>query len=379
MAHSDFERLVAAARILVVDDEIFNCRLVERFLHSLGYSNVVTTNDPREVRELQLHHDFDLVLLDVEMPYLSGFEVIEILNTHRRHDDYLPILVFTGHQDRDVRLRALASGAKDFLTKPLEPAEATHRIRNLLEVRILHNMNRIERDRYQDLLGSILPGPIIRRLRNGETRIADRLDDASVLFSDLVGFTAYSANREPSEVVDALTGLFSEFDALAKHHDLEKIKTIGDAYMVVGGLAPDDHDHAPRMADLALSMVMATANNKHARKAGFRIRIGLHRGPIIAGLLGGARSTYDVWGDTINTASRFESTSLPGRTNISEAFAAAVRNEFFLEPRGKIALAGKGELDAYFLGERRAPVRHKAEHSFSFTRDGATAAKGTIQ
>ena len=356
--------LIASAKILIVDDEIFHTRLVERFLRSIGYSNIVVTNDPRTVRELQFQQDFDLVLLDVDMPHLNGFEVISLLDAHRKKDDYLPILVFTGHADRDVRLKALAAGAKDFLTKPLEPDEARHRIRNLLQVRILHNLNRIERNRYQDLLGSILPRPIIARLRKGEERIADRLDCASVLFSDLVGFTGFSTGREPREIISSLSAIFGAFDRLVVRHGMEKIKTIGDAYMVVGGLERGDTDHAQRAADLALDMINAIETSEEARRVGLTVRIGLHCGPLVAGLLGGTKSTYDVWGDTVNTASRFESASLPGRINVSGDFAAQLDGKFELEPRGPIALKGKGEMDAYFVGQRFIPVRHKSEHSF---------------
>ena len=366
MARNDLETRIAAAKILIVDDEIFNTRLVERFLRSLGYFNITVTNDPREVREMQLLHDYDLVLLDIDMPHLDGFEVIKLLNVHRTLDDYLPILVFTGHTDRDVRLRALAAGAKDFLTKPLEPVEARHRIRNLLEVRVLHNLNRLERDRFQSLLGAILPHAVIARLRKGDTRIANRIEGASILFSDLVGFTRYSADREPAEVVDALTETFNAFDELVRLHDLEKVKTIGDAYMVVGGLQPDDDDHALRMADLALAMTSLIASGEKTTQSGFQLRVGLHCGPIVAGLLGGTRSTYDVWGDTVNTASRFETTSLPGRVNLSPAFAHRIEKHFALEARGPVTLAGKGESEAFFLGPRFTPVRYKTEVSFRF-------------
>lgn len=364
MKELDLDDLVSAARILVIDDDVFHLGLVERFLGTLGYKNIVTTKDPRQVMDLQFHHSFDLVLTDVDMPHMSGFDVIAALNSNRRKNDYLPVLVFTGHQERDVRIRALAAGAKDFLTKPLEPNEARHRIRNLLEVRILHNLNRREKERYEELLGSILPRSIIARLAKGESRIANRIRNASILFSDLVGFTTFSAQRQPNEVVQALTDIFSIFDELTRRHGLEKIKTIGDAYMVVGGLTNGDTDHALRAADLALDMANAVANNERIEWTGFRIRIGLHVGPIVAGLLGGTKSTYDVWGDTINTASRFENASLPGRINVSPAFAEVVETHFDLEPRGKIVLAGKGETEAYFLGPRRAEKRHTSEPSF---------------
>lgn len=366
MRTEELDRLVLEAKILVVDDEVFHTRFVERFLRSLGYSNIVVVNDPRTVQELRFRTNFDLVLLDIEMPHLNGFEVMSLLTSDRRREDYVPILVFTGHTDTSFRLKALASGAKDFLTKPLEPVEAKYRIRNLLEVKVLHNVNRTERDRYQDLLVSILPRAIIYRLGNGETRIADRIENMSVLFADLVGFTAFSAEREPDEVIRMLSVIFGAFDKLVWRHGLEKVKTIGDAYMVVGGIESDDDDHAARMADLALAMMAWIKENDEARHANLRARIGLHCGPLVAGLLGGARSTYDVWGDTVNTASRYETESVPGRINLSPAFADQLDGAFELESRGNISAKGKGELAAYFLGDRRKAARYKSEYSFRF-------------
>lgn len=348
---------LAASKILVADDDTFHNQVVARFLRSAGYTKIFLCEDPREVEKLEIENQFDLVLLDLDMPHLSGLDVIGILRDCQRADEHLPIIVFTGHSKREVRIDALARGADDFLTKPIDPLEAKHRIQNLLSSRLLHNLNRAERQRNEEILTSIIPRQIVARMKAGETRIADYIEHASILFVDLEGFTAFSARNAPSVVVDFLDSLFSLFDRLTEKHGLEKIKTIGDAYMVLGGLVPDDRGHVNRIAQLALDMIANAPLLKVPGAHQVQFRIGIHCGPIIAGVLGGARSVFDVWGDTVNTASRFESSSSPGRVNVSSEFAKLVDGKFELEPRGAIWLAGKGEMNAYFLGPQRGESR----------------------
>jgi class 3 adenylate cyclase len=195
------------------------------------------------------------------------------------------------------------------------------------------------------LLLNVFPKPIIDRLNAGETLIADRHDDVTVLFSDLVGFTEISSWLPVAELVAGLNALFSSFDASCDRFGVEKIKTIGDAYLAVAGLHGSDGNHATACADLALAMVEAV------RDAGppWQIRIGIHRGPVVAGVIGQRKYVYDVWGDTVNVASRLETSSDPGRIQISDAVAQGLGEAFPLERRGAIELKGKGPIDTYFL------------------------------
>ncbi|HEX2031927.1 MAG TPA: adenylate/guanylate cyclase domain-containing protein [Actinomycetota bacterium] len=206
-----------------------------------------------------------------------------------------------------------------------------------------------ERARSHSLLLNILPQAIIDRLGDGETTIADRYASVTVLFSDLVGFTSISSELEPQLLVSELNRLFSEFDALCERTEVEKIKTIGDAYLAVGGLPGTRADHATAVAELALGMVEAVARLNVSSGRDWRIRIGVHSGPAVAGVIGTRKFVYDVWGDTVNVANRLESSAEPNRIHVSEPVAEALRGTFDLEPRGTIDLKGKGDTKSFLL------------------------------
>jgi class 3 adenylate cyclase len=203
------------------------------------------------------------------------------------------------------------------------------------------------------LLLNILPVSIARRLKQGEVVIADRFEEMTVLFADCVGFTRMSSQLSPAEVVEMLNAMFSIFDGLADRYGLEKIKTIGDAYMVVGGLTPGASDHAADMADMALEMIAGVAPLREETGRDLEIRVGMHTGPGVAGVIGLKKFIYDVWGDTVNMASRMESLGLPGRIQVSEATYDRLKDSFIFEPRAIMEVKGKGQLATYFLVGRR--------------------------
>jgi class 3 adenylate cyclase len=207
----------------------------------------------------------------------------------------------------------------------------------------------------EQLLLNILPPSIADRLRGGETVIADRFDEMTVLFADCVGFTELSSRLSPTELVVVLNEVFSIFDNLADRYGLEKIKTIGDAYMVVGGLVPDGEgrSHVARVADMALDVIDAVADYRARTGSPLEVRIGMHAGPTVAGVIGLKKFIYDVWGDAVNMASRMESTGIPGRIQVSEQTQERLASEFVFESRGEIEVKGKGRLRTWFLVGRR--------------------------
>jgi class 3 adenylate cyclase/CHASE3 domain sensor protein len=209
-----------------------------------------------------------------------------------------------------------------------------------------------EKQRSEDLLLKILPRPIVKRLGNGETLIADDIPEATILFADLAGFTALSSTMVAVEIVEMLDLLFSRFDALACRFGLEKIKTIGDGYMVAGGVPDPRADHAAAVVEMAIAMNEATDVATRALgvlRQPLRVRIGVHSGPLIAGVLGTNKLIYDVWGDTVNIASRMEKYGEPGRIHISAATRALLGDLHRFEARGKIDIKGKGKMETYFL------------------------------
>lgn len=206
-----------------------------------------------------------------------------------------------------------------------------------------------EKQKSEHLLLNILPQAIVDRLKQLESAIADRFDDSTVMFADIVGFTALSAHVSPIEVVNLLNQIFSVFDRLADKHGLEKIKTIGDAYMVAGGLPIPRTDSPEAVANMALDMLDAMADFQPAGSSPLEIRIGLNTGPVVAGVIGIKKFIYDLWGDTVNVASRMESTGLPGRIQVSEDTYLRLRTRFEFEERGLIPIKGKGTMKTYWL------------------------------
>ena len=204
------------------------------------------------------------------------------------------------------------------------------------------------------LLLNILPESIADRLRGGELTIADQFDEMTVLFADVVGFTRMSTTMAPAELIAMLNEVFSMCDELSDKYGLEKIKTIGDAYMVVGGLTSHEADEAERVADMGLEMIDSVRRYSEASGRALEIRIGLHAGPAVAGVVGIKKFIYDVWGDTVNTASRMESHGVPGRIQVTESTYERLRDTFEFEERGVVDVRGKGEMRTYLLIGRRA-------------------------
>ncbi len=210
----------------------------------------------------------------------------------------------------------------------------------------------IEQARSEKLLLNILPQSIADRLKASDSRIADSHEAVTILFADLVNFTEISAGMPPSELVDLLNQVFSEFDHLSEKYNLEKIKTIGDAYMVVGGVPNARADHAIAVADMALEMQTVLADTAAKTGKNLMMRIGINSGPVVAGVIGSIKFSYDLWGDTVNVASRMEHYGLPGVIQVTETTYALLQHHYIFEARGAIKIKGKGDVEAYILKGR---------------------------
>ncbi len=217
---------------------------------------------------------------------------------------------------------------------------------------------REEQAKAEELLLNILPSSIAEKLKAQTRPIADHFGSASILFADVVDFTPWSERLQPAEVVGHLDRLFTHFDALAERYELEKIKTIGDCYMVAAGVPTPRPDHAHALAHVALDMLDAMRRQEELAALGLELRIGINSGPVIAGVIGRKRFLYDLWGDAVNTASRMESHGTAGRIQITRATYELLADEFECEPRGTISVKGKGEVEAwYLLGPSDGPAR----------------------
>lgn len=350
-------KAVQSSRILVVDDNASNRDVLERRLVRDGHQ-ILTAATGTSALELVGRETFDLILLDLIMPEMSGFEVLRRLKA-AEHTSHIPVIVISALDELDSVVRCIEAGAEDYLTKPFNPILLRARIGASLEKKWLRDREKKfitdlqqEKARSETLLLNILPLSIVNRMRNGEMVIADSVAEATILFCDLVGFTTLSAELTAGRIIDFLSKIFSAFDSLAAEHGVEKIKTIGDAYMVAAGIPEAQSDHAERIAALAPRMLEAVSAIAEAAELKVQARIGVHTGPITAGVIGTHKFVYDVWGDTVNTASRMESHSLPGRIQISAATQAALADRFKLERRGMIEIKGKGMMETYFLNKR---------------------------
>jgi adenylate cyclase len=343
-----------ASRILIVDDNASNRDVLERRLVREGHQ-VATAVDGAAALQLVVGQTFDLILLDLIMPEMSGFEVLRRLKA-AEHSSHIPVIVISALDELDSVVRCIEAGAEDYLTKPFNPVLLRARIGASLEKKWLRDRQQQfvadleqEKARSETLLLNILPQSIVDRMRNGEMVIADRIAEATILFCDLVGFTTLSQELSADRTIDFLSKIFSTFDRLAAELGVEKIKTIGDAYMVAAGIPEAQADHADRIAALAPRMLDAVSAIAAATALQLAARIGIHTGPVTAGVIGTHKFVYDVWGDTVNTASRMESQSLPGRIQVSAATRTALGDRFKLERRGVIEVKGKGMMETYFL------------------------------
>jgi len=352
-------------KVLVVDDSRTLRRLLIRELNNIGITNITEAGDGNEALEKVRAESFDLMLLDMEMPELDGLGVLNIVKSDPALS-YLPVIVVSGAEQFEKTVECIQIGAEDYLPKPFDPVLLRARVFSSLEKKRLRDLDRehiallqhekellnIEQMKTEKLMLNILPKPIAERLKKGEKNISGSYPEVTILFSDLVGFTKMSSTKSPADLVKLLNDLFTRFDKRAEELGLEKIKTIGDAYMAVGGLPIPRSDHAIIAADMALGMYQDLTEFNQANGGDLQMRIGLNSGPVVAGVIGFTKFSYDLWGNTVNTASRMESTSAIGRVQITPATAEALTGHFILEERELIECKGLGPILTSFLVSR---------------------------
>jgi len=394
-------------KILILEDSPTQSLRLKMTLSAAGYEVDSAVDGLQGLTKFSESH-YDLVITDVLMPGLSGYEFCMQAKALPEKSK-IPIILLTALNDPKDIIHALECRADNFITKPWIEVILLNRVKAAVANRALRETTseieenygvfmgqRIhvtaskkqildlllstfedmvsandwlresqselertvslvlkERERSDELLLNVLPRTIARRLKDNTQIIADTFRGATILFADIVGFTDFAAKKTPQEVIQFLNTVFSRFDKLVDIYGLEKIKTIGDAYMVVGGLPVLREDHATAIANLALDMQSAVAQYNKETKSDISIRIGINTGPVIAGVIGTKKFLYDLWGDTVNTASRMESQGLPNLIQVTAATYEFLQNDFVLEKRGALPVKGKGEVVTYFLKERK--------------------------
>jgi len=356
------------ARILIVDDLAANVMLLERMLSGAGYASITSTLDPHAVHDLHKKNCYDLIVLDLQMPGMDGFQVMEGLKDIEK-DGYLPVLVITAQPDH--KLRALKAGAKDFISKPFDVAEVLTRVHNMLEVRLLHVEVHRKNDELKTLFDQVVaerklserlalhvpPDSIAARLQARPDVTADSFADVTVVIADIVGFAELTPAVSPEQLALLVDEIFTGFDGLAKARGLKKIKTLGNSYMAAAGVPVAARDHATRAAHLSLDMVDALNQFNERRGHTLQVRIGIASGAVVAGVIGKRLYLYDVWGDAVNVASRMESHGVAGRVQVSDSTRRLLGEPFLLEERGALEVEGKGEIQTWFVAGRHLTER----------------------
>jgi adenylate cyclase len=360
-----------AAKILVVDDLPANVLLLERMLGDAGYQSVTSTLDPRAVRALHEKNRYDLILLDLQMPAMDGFQVMEGLKEIETAG-YLPVLVITAQPDH--KLRALRAGAKDFISKPFDVAEVLTRVRNMLEVRLLHSELRRKNDELKILFDQVVaerklserlalhvpPDSIAARLQARPDVTADSFANVTVVIADIVGLAELTSTASPEQLGIFVDEIFAHFDSLVRARGVKKIKTLGNSYMAAAGVPIPAGDHATRAAHLSLDMIDTLDRFNERGGHALQVRVGVASGAVVAGVIGKRRYVYDVWGDAVNTASRMESHGVAGRVQVSESTRRLLREPFLLLERGALEIEGDRQLKTWFVDGRNTAVESNA-------------------
>ena len=387
--------------IMIVDPG--DTRQLVYSLATEGYV-VRTSNTARDASALVQTRCPSLILLGVQLADSSGFELCRQLMGSQKTRN-IPILFMGDGNQKAERLQAFEVGGVDFIAKPYWVEEVVARVQvhlsrerlrqqqryqppwraygwgalpllatlqktlhrqsvklqeknvqlqgEIKERHQIENALRHEQQKSEQLLRNILPEAIVDQLKHFQGSLAQRFDETTVMFADIVNFTPLAAQAKPLEIVSLLNRIFSAFDRLVEKYQLEKIKTIGDAYMVVGGVPVPCANHAAAVADMALEMQTVIQQFKGAHGETLQIRIGINTGAVVAGVIGIKKFSYDLWGDTVNVASRMESQGEPGRIQVTEATYTRLQDLFVFEPAKEVLIKGKGAMATYYLLRRR--------------------------
>ncbi|MEM7244448.1 MAG: adenylate/guanylate cyclase domain-containing protein [Acidobacteriota bacterium] len=354
-----------AARALLLDDQPDRVRELESMLGDQDDITLQSCLDPDRAVQEAKSLKATVVLLDTNQGEADGSGILEKLKGDLATAS-IPVILLSDDGDPETKAQAFQAGASDYLVKPPHPVELAARVRlhsqsyvasverdeAAFKLREYAQLLVLEQLRSEELLLNILPEQIADRLKDGEDVIADSFENVSVLFADLVNFSTLARSLTPQELVHLLNQAFSAFDELAGRHDLEKIKTIGDAYMVVSGVPEPRDDHAEAITAMGQGMLDCVRSLRESSGRDIGVRIGISSGPVTAGVIGKRKFIYDLWGDTVNIASRMESHGVEGRVHLSDATRRCLPDRFELEARGPISVKGQGLMETWLLAEQ---------------------------
>ena len=347
---------IEVGNILIIDDDKSNLELLDKIISKSMHKThcAESANDALDILQ-NPKINIDIILLDLIMPEMNGLELLQIIKAdHALH--HIPVIMLSGMDELKSTAECISNGADDFLFKPISKVLLNARIKNALDKKFFHDKEikyqeqiKIEQEKSDKLLLNILPKSIAERLKNGESLIADDFEASTVLFADLAGFTKLSSTISATDVVMQLNSIFSLFDGLLIKYSLEKIKTIGDCYMLAGGVPKPLSSHADSVVKMALDMLDIIEQINTKTNQSLKIRIGINSGPVSAGVIGKEKFIYDLWGDTVNVASRMESFGSNDKIHISKSTYSQLKDNYSFTKRDLIEIPGKGKMQTYFL------------------------------
>ena len=335
------------AALLIVDDNSDNRYTLCHRLRRQGYTDLEEATNGREALERVAARPFDLVLLDIMMPEMDGYEVLERLKADEtwRH---IPVIMISALSEFDSVVRCIELGAEDYLPKPFNSVLLKARVSASIERKRLHDREAAhlaeidrQRQRADRLLHAILPGPAVAQLKAYERVAPKRFENVAVLFADVLGFTVYCDQHPPEQVVADLNRLAGAFEEITTSYGLEKIKTVGDAFMATANLL-EPHDDSV-MACLGAASALAEAALRTPAK--WQIRVGIHFGPVVAGVVGSTKFSFDLWGDTVNVAYRLSTFGSEAATYLSARAWTQVADRVRGQVLGPVSIKGKGEVE----------------------------------
>ncbi len=340
--------------ILIVEDSPVNQELLSRILTKTNYRVLVAGSGEAALNEVKRVLP-DMVILDIMLPGMNGYSICKHLKSDERTRD-IPVIFISSLDTTEDKIEGFEAGGVDYLTKPFQPAEVLTRIATHLRISNLQHeleeKNRqlsIEKQKSENLLRNVLPDRVGRELLATGACVPQLFMESTVCFADIVGFTAASSKMAPEVIIHELNEIFTAFDRISLANNCERMKTIGDAYLFACGVPRDDSLHSEKIARSALEMIEFLQNRNRTAEYSWQIRVGIHSGPLVGGVVGTEKYLYDIFGDTVNIAARMEELAQPMRVNVSSASYELLKNGFLFTDGKEVEMKGKGKQVIYTL------------------------------
>ncbi|MBN2619016.1 MAG: response regulator [Spirochaetales bacterium] len=335
------------SRILIVDDIEENLKVLTETLTQEGFHPLQAKNGERAI-QIAKKASPDLILLDIKMPGMNGYETISVLKSDPETKE-IPVIFISALNQIEDKIKGFTSGAVDYVSKPFQKEEVIARVTTHLTLRQALKDVEIEREKSESLLRNVLPQSVAKELKDTGNSKPQWFNNVSILFSDVVDFTSYSTNLDPISLINELNTMFTKFDEIMESNGCERIKTIGDAYLAVCGMPDYVDNHAYKLTKAALEIKDYLTQKNSENNSGWSVRIGIHSGEVVGGIVGTKKYIYDIFGDSVNMASRMESNSEPMEINISENTYNLVKDKYNCILRDPIDVKGKGITNMYFV------------------------------